>query len=148
MTNLAWVAVILVSTLPDIIFDKWMGGVPVWLTWAKMVLLLGFCLSALVWKRLRPLRNFFIAMFAFFGLSWLRLQINFTWPALQALFGGSGFDMRMQAEQTGKLVASLAMIVVLLMLGYARRDFFLTRGNLRAPIEPVRCSVSPNLIPG
>ncbi len=43
----------------------------------------------------------------------------------------------MQAEQTGKLAVSLGMIVVLLGMGYKRRDFFLTRGNLRAPIQPV-----------
>lgn len=43
----------------------------------------------------------------------------------------------MQAEQTGKLVVSLAMIAVLLVLGYRRRDMFLTRGDLRAPIQPV-----------
>jgi len=29
------------------------------------------------------------------------------------------------------------MIAVLLILGYKRRDFFLARGDLRAPIEPV-----------
>ncbi|RPI55096.1 MAG: CPBP family intramembrane metalloprotease [Chloroflexi bacterium] len=29
------------------------------------------------------------------------------------------------------------MIALLLVLGYKRRDFFLTRGDLRAPIEPV-----------
>ncbi len=43
----------------------------------------------------------------------------------------------MQAEQTGKLVVSLAMIAVLLVLGYRRRDMFLTRGDLRVPIQPV-----------
>ena len=43
----------------------------------------------------------------------------------------------MQAEQTGKLAVTLAMIATLLLLGYRRRDFFLTRGDLRAPIEPV-----------
>jgi len=67
----------------------------------------------------------------------LRPQINFTAPALQALFGNSAFDARMQAEQLGKLAVSLAMIAPLLMLSYTRRDFFLIRGNLRAPIEPV-----------
>lgn len=64
----------------------------------------------------------------------LRPQINFTAPALQALFGNSAFDARMQAEQLGELAVSLAMIAPLLMLSYTRRDFFLIRGNLRAPI--------------
>ena len=100
-----------------------------------LLLVLGF--TALAWKPLRPLRNFFVAMFVFFGLAALSGHLNFTWPALQALFGNSLFDIRMQAEQTGKVAISLVTIVILLILGYKRREFFLTSGNLRAPIEPV-----------
>jgi hypothetical protein len=74
-------------------------------------------------------------LFALFEAS---SRINFTIPALQGLFGGNVFDVRMQAEQTGKLAVALAMIAVLLVLGFKRRDLFLTLGNLRAPIEPVR----------
>jgi hypothetical protein len=137
LTILAWGTTLLASALPDIVFDRLAGGVPAWLAWAKTGLLLGLALSALVWKPLRPLRNFFIAMSVFFLLAELRTRVNFTWPALQALFGGSVFDLRMQAEQIGKLAVSLLMIATLLLLGYKRRDFFLRRGDLRAPIQPV-----------
>lgn len=137
LTVLAFVAIILISTLPDIAFDKLTGGIPTWLTFVKMGMLLVLGLAAFVWKPLRPLRNYFIAMLAFFGLLELRTHINFTWPSLQALFGSNVFDIRMQAEQTGKLAVSVVMIALLLILGYKRRDFFLARGNLRASIEPV-----------
>jgi len=137
LTILAWVVTALVSTLPDIAWVELTHGIPAWLTSAKMVLLAVLALAAFLWKPLRPLRGYFIAMLAFFGLSELRVRINFTWPALQALLGGSVFDARMQAEQTGKLAVSLAMIATLLVLGYKRRDFFLARGEWRAPIEPV-----------
>jgi membrane protease YdiL (CAAX protease family) len=137
LTIAAWVAAILVSTLPDIAFDRFAGAIPAWLTYVKMGLLLVLFLAALVWKPLRPLRNFFAVMFVLFGLAELRMHLNFTWPGLQVLFGSSLFDTRMQAEQTGKLAVSLAMIATLLVLGYKRRDFFLARGNLRTPIEPV-----------
>lgn len=40
-------------------------------------------------------------------------------------------------EQTGKLAVAGIMIAVLLLLGYQRRDFFLARGHLRAPITQV-----------
>ncbi len=137
-TILAWVVTLLISTLPDIAWIEMTGSTPPWLTGAKMGLLLILGVSAFIWKPIRPLRNFFLVMFAFFGLMELRLRFNFTFAPLQALFGHSVFDERMQAEQTGKLAIALVMIIVLLMLGYKRRDFFLTRGNLRAPIEPVR----------
>jgi hypothetical protein len=138
LTILAWVVTLLISTLPDIAWIELTGNTPPWLINAKMGLLLIVGVSAFIWKPVRPLRNFFLVMFAFFGLMELRLRFNFTFAGLQALFGHTVFDERMQAEQTGKLAVALVMIIVLLVLGYKRRDFFLTRGDLRAPIEPVR----------
>lgn len=137
LTALAWGVTLLASTLPDIAWVKLAGSTPVWLTFAKMGLLLILALAAFIWRPLSPLRNYVIAMFVFFGLSELRPRINFTLPALQALSGGSVFDVRMQAEQTGKLAVSLAMIATLLVLGYKRRDFFLARGDASARIDPV-----------
>jgi hypothetical protein len=137
LTFAAWAVILLISAFPDILLDKLTGGIPTGLTFIKMGFLFALILAAWFWKELRPLRNIFITLFAFLGLSELRLHINFTLPALQALFGSSVFDVRMQAEQTGKLAVSLVMILLLLGLGYKRQDFFLTRGNLRAPIQPV-----------
>jgi hypothetical protein len=137
LTIVAWIATILMSALPDIAWIQVTGGIPTWLVFIKMALLLILSLAACGWEKLRPLRNFFIALFVFYGLSELRLRFNLTIPALQALFGNSVFDGRMQAEQTGKLIVSLLIIALLLGLGYKRKKFFLTRGNLRAPIDPV-----------
>ncbi|HUK83792.1 MAG TPA: CPBP family intramembrane glutamic endopeptidase [Verrucomicrobiae bacterium] len=139
LTILAWTATILVSTLPDIIWIELAKGRPgSWVLYdGKIGLMLAPFLAACVWKPLRPLRNFFLVMFAFFVLSDLRTRLNFTWPALQAIFGGHVFDARMQAEQTGKLAVSLATIALLFVLGYRRRESFLMRGDLRTPIEPV-----------
>ncbi len=147
LTILAWGATILISSLPDIAFDHLAGGVPTWLRFIKMGLLLALGLAAFIWKPLRPLRNYFIVMLAFFGLFELLPKINFALPFLQNLFGHNVFDVRMQAEQTGKLAVSFAMIIVMLLLGYKRRDFFLTRGDLRAPIEPVRLLGFPKAEP-
>ena len=137
LTGLAWGVTLLISAFPDILWVELTAGTPALLVFAKMSLLSILALTAFIWVPLRPLRNYFIVLFAFFGLSELRLRINFVLPAMQAIFGSSVFDLRMQAEQTGKLAVALAIIVILLLLGYSRRDFFLVRGNLRAPIEPV-----------
>lgn len=147
LTVWAWVVTILISIVPDIIWTALGRGDVTPLTYAKMGLLLVLTLASLVWSPLRPLRNFFIVMLAFFGLFQLIQRLDFTWPLLQRLFGGSVFDERMQAEQTGKLVISLGMVAVMLLLGLKRRDFFLTRGNLRAPIQPVRLLGFPKAEP-
>ncbi len=136
LSVLAWIVVALVSTLPEILFTE-LTGEQVDFTYFKIGLMLGLSLTAFFWKALRPLRNFFIMLLVFFGLTWLRPRVDFSVSGLQAFFGGSLFDIRMQAEQIGKLVGSLIMIAFLLLLGYKRREIFLTRGDLRTPIEPV-----------
>src|SRR5688572_29324045 len=99
LTIVSWGITLLVSTLPDIVWVTLAGITPVWLTFAKMGLLLSFALAACIWRPLRPLRNYCIVLFAFFGLSELRPHINFTSSVVQAVFGASVFDVRMQAEQ-------------------------------------------------
>jgi hypothetical protein len=138
LTIVAWAVTLLISVVPDIVWIELVHASPVWFIAGKMGLLAVLALAAIAWRPLRPLRNFFLAMLAFFALFEASSRINFTIPALQGLFGGNVFDVRMQAEQTGKLAVALAMIAVLLVLGFKRRDLFLTLGNLRAPIEPVR----------
>lgn len=147
LTTFAWVVTLLISTVPDILWTELGRGDVAPLTWAKMGLLFSLAFISVVWGPLRPLRNYFIAMLAFLGLFEALRLVDFQWPALQNLFGGSVFDERMQAEQTGKLVVSLGMVGVLLLLGLRRRDFFLTRGNLRAPITPVRLLGFPKAEP-
>ncbi len=112
-------------------------GKQAYFTYFKIGLMLSLSLTAIFWKALRPLSNFFLILLVFFGLAWLRPRLDFTLPGLQALIGGSLFDVRMQAEQTGKLVVSLLLIVVLLLLGYKRQGFFLRLGDLLTPITPV-----------
>ena len=138
LTLFAWAVTALISILPEILFNEFGQTIPNWLTTAKMGLLAVLALISLYWPRLAGLRAFFIAMLAFFAFSEARLRIDFTLPWLQKLFGSTAFDARMQAEQTGKLALSLAMILILLQLGFKRREFFLTRGAWRTPITPVR----------
>jgi hypothetical protein len=143
----AWVVTLLISTLPDLLWSELAGAIPGWLAGAKIGFLVVIAVAAATWRPLRPLRNYFLVMIAFLGLVELRPRVDFTVPALQSLFGNTVFDGRMQAEQTGKLVVAGLMIVLLLLLGYRRRQFFLARGDLSAPIEPVRLLGFPKADP-
>lgn len=147
LTILAWVMTVLVSTMPDILFDLFSGRVPGWLMYTKIGLLVLTVAIAVFWKALRPLLKFFIIMVFFFGLMELRTRLDFTWPALQKLYGQNVFDIRMQAEQTGKLAVTLLIIGILLILGYKFKDIFLKCGDLRAPIEPVKWLGFPTVEP-
>jgi hypothetical protein len=134
----AWVIVALISALPDIAFSEITGSVPAWMLAAKLILLGILAVASYFYKPIKPLHNYFLIMIAFFGLLELSSRINFTIPFLQNLFGANVFDQRMQAEQTGKLAVSVFMILILFVLGYKRKDIFLTRGNLKALITPVK----------
>jgi hypothetical protein len=134
----AWIIVALISALPDIAFSEITGSVPAWMLAAKLILLGVLAVASYFYKPIKPLHNYFLIMIAFFGLLELSSRINFTIPFLQNIFGANVFDQRMQAEQTGKLAVSVFMILILFVLGYKRKDIFLTRGNLKALITPVK----------
>ena len=94
---------------------------------------------------MRPLRNFILLLLAIFGFEMLVGQLTGS-TLWQGWFGGADapFTSSMLGTQLGRLIVSLLMIGVLLFLGYRRTDFFLTRGKLDAPIEPVRWLGFPN----
>lgn len=138
LITLAWIVIALISAMPDIVFSEITGSVPKWLLMVKLVLLGLMAVVSYFYKPIKPLHNFFLIMIALFGLLELRLKFDFTLPFLQKLFGANVFDQRMQAEQIGKLVVAVLMILILFILGYRRKDIFLTRGNLNAPIQPVK----------
>jgi membrane protease YdiL (CAAX protease family) len=135
----AWGVMLAVSVLPDALFHELAGAVPAWLVWAKIGLLALAVASTLAAPRLRSLGPFALLLLALLasekGLAWL------TATALwQGWFGGAQapFALGMLGGQAGRLLVSGIMIAVMLALGLRRADFFLVRGRLTAPIEPVR----------
>jgi membrane protease YdiL (CAAX protease family) len=130
-----WAVVLLVSDLPNAIWSAVYGAPPDWLFWAKIILLLVIIMISLAWKPLQPVRNYFILLFVLMlslkGMSWLMVtsaykqwQDRVSWVAAMA-----GFQLL-------KLAVAFIMIAVLLLMGKKRKDFFLTRGQLDAPIRP------------
>ena len=138
LLRVAWPMVLLLSTVPAIAVSELTGSVPGWLPVAQVALAAGLLIATLVVPAVRPLRDVAVVMLALIVLLQALPRVDLTLGPLQAVFGGTAFDERMQAEQTAKLVLTLLMIGVLLLLGYRRREFFLARGDLRAPIRPVR----------
>ena len=144
---LSWTLIVLLSTVPDILFSEITGKVPSWLVYGKMGLSLAAILAAIVFKPIRPLWRLGVIMIAYYGFNLLRPQFDFTRPWLQKLFGATAFDVRMQAEQIGKLAMTLAMIAVMLLVGLKRHDFFLVAGGLRNNIRPVKLLGFPKAEP-
>lgn len=136
----AWVIMLLVSILPNILWYELVShSIPAWLIWVKLGLLVLLALVCLFWKSLRPLRPFiFILIFLFVIEEAVGQFVKF--PFWQKLFGSGNapFTQNMLGIQLSRLIISVLMIGALSLLGYSRRQFFLTRGDLKAPITPVR----------
>ena len=128
-----------VSLLPNILWHELTGGGTRWLFWTKVAFLVGVVGVSVAWKPIRALRNFALLLLAIYVAEELVAQLT-ALPFWQGWFGGAGvsFAVSMAGIQLGRLLVSLLMIGVLLALGYHRADFFLVRGQVDAPIKPVR----------
>jgi hypothetical protein len=144
----AWAITLLTGFLPDILWHELAGGSTRWLFWAKVALLAVLVVVTSVWRPIRPLRNLVVLLLAIYLAAELVAQLT-ALPFWQDWFGGAGasFAVSMLGTQLGRLMVSLLLIAVLLALGYRRPDFFLVRGQLDAPIEPVRWLGFPKPVP-
>jgi membrane protease YdiL (CAAX protease family) len=139
LLSAAWLIILVVSMLPNALFHELAGGSPTWLRWGKIGLLVVLSAVALFWKPLHPLCDFILLLLAIFVSELMVSQLtgSVLW---QGWFGGPDAPLTssMLGTQLGRFIVSLLMIGVLFLLGYRRSDFFLARGQLNAPITPVR----------
>jgi hypothetical protein len=147
LLRVAWVVTVLVSTVPVIVLTEVTGSAPRWVAVAQLAMAATLVVASLLVPALRPLRGFGVVLTALLLLLQGLPRVDLTFQPLQEVFGATVFDDRMQAEQVTKLGLALLMIGVLLLLGYHRREMFLTRGDLRAPIRPVRLLGFPRADP-
>jgi len=135
----SWTLILLVSDLPDILWNEFIGQVPEWLGWGKVGLLGAFFGLCLIWKVVRPLWQFACVFLVFYSADAVSTWIGdtFWW---QSRFGGSqvSFTVGYVGVYLRDLGVALAVIAVLWIVKRRRSEFFLTKGKLDAPIEQVR----------
>lgn len=135
LSLLTWATVLLVSDLPNAIWQATLGEPPPWLFWAKISLLAVLLLISLTSKPIQNVRPYFflllILMLGLWGLSWLRGTAAYKQWEQQV-----SWVIAMAGFQLMKLAIALAMIFALSLMGRKRTDFFLTSGQLRANIKP------------
>jgi membrane protease YdiL (CAAX protease family) len=135
----AWVVILAVSDLPDIVWNALAGRVPAPLFWGKVAFLavfLGLTFLVKVLRRLKPYALFLAVFYLALGLKALVratawFQDRFNSP-------GVSFFQGFMAEFVLDIGVALAVIAVLWIIKRDRRAFFMTKGRLDAPIEPVR----------
>ncbi len=135
----AWATIVLISDVPDAIWHGLFQQVPEWMFWGKVGALGLLLIACLAWKQLRALRQFAAIMLVFY----LALAVsNFVSniPSWKSRFAGSqvSFSTGYAGVYLRDTFVALVVIVALWLMKRHRAAFFLTKGQLDAPIQPVR----------
>jgi hypothetical protein len=136
----AWVFLLLASSIPMIFMQEVLhqpvdenlrSAMP------AVVMLVGLALTFL-WSAIRPLRPFFVLFLVLIGTQWIVYtkvdQLSFypTW------LNHPSFNVYMLAEQSLNLMVTLVVIAALFILRKRASAFFLVKGDMNAPAEPVK----------
>jgi membrane protease YdiL (CAAX protease family) len=148
MGGLFWGLVLLMSSLPNIVWQEWTGRSGAWLFWAKVGLVLALLAITVVAPRLRAVRPLAVIFLVLYVVEWLSLRIGAS-ALWQGWFGAAdaSFTTSMLGIQLRRMGVTLCVIAVLVVLFGDRRRFFLTRGNLNAPAAPERILLMAGPIP-
>lgn len=137
-TLIAWGIMLFASLLPNIIWQELFGQRWPWLA-IKSGVLVALLVAGVIWPFLRQLRPFILILLLIYVAEYLitsQMGGAAWWPA--GLGANAPFTGQMLGIQLQRLAVTLVILAALLLLGYRRRQFFLTRGQLDAPIQPVR----------
>jgi len=137
-TWIAWISMLCVSTLPDILLREIFTLNLSWLIWVKLAVLVVLGLAGFLWRPLRPLQRFFLILAILFLAEWAsgRLAATAVWQGL--LIGlPAGFTQSMLSTQLLRLAVAILMVLVLLVLFKKPKNFFFVRGDLQAVAQPI-----------
>jgi membrane protease YdiL (CAAX protease family) len=136
----AWTVLILVSSLPKVILQEIFGQAvsPNLQAVISLSVILIALLATLVWGLLRPLRPFLFLLLVLVTSQWLilnRIEEMFKYPNW---LNDPSFNVYMIAELSLNLMVTLVIIGTLLLMKKKPKDFYLAKGDLAAPAEPIR----------
>lgn len=141
MILVAWVAMLLPSSLTLIIWRQFGSEEPYWWFLVPAIGLLVILTLTLIRSNFKPLRGFVLILLAIFllgyGAGWQSglapfVRSSSVWIGLTSIAPWIDFI----APHLLRLIPALAVISILLLRGRKRSDFFLVKGNIRAPVEP------------
>jgi uncharacterized protein len=135
----AWFSVLMISDLPDIICNYVTGVVPVFLFWCKTGFLILFVVLCLFFKKLRLLLPYAFVMLGFYiALSVSDLvRTSEWWNGLISDDVKPSFTLLYLRPFIRDIGVTLLVFGALWIVNKKRSDFYLVRGQLDAPVEPV-----------
>lgn len=135
----AWTLLLGASLLPVVVVQE-VAGIPLdgdQRAALAIVVLMAGMLATLAWAPLRALRGFIVVLLVLVTAQWLALTYVDRLPFIAERLADPDFAVSMPTELALKLVVTFAMIATLLALKRDRRAFYLAKGDLAAPAEPI-----------
>jgi hypothetical protein len=136
----AWVFLLFASGLPRILLQEifdYQVSAALGAAIAATVVLLGLLLT-FVWNAVRGLRAFFVLFLVLVGVEWFVFTKVDQLPFYQTWLNHPSFNVYMLAEQSLRLLVTLAIITALFILKKYASAFFLVKGDVSAPTEAVK----------
>jgi CAAX protease family protein len=135
----AWFSILMISDLPDVLFKYASGVVPGWLFWTKTGFMAVFMITCLLYQKLSLLKPFAFVMLIFYlalsASEWLRTSA--WWKGLIGDDAKPSFVLTYARPFIRDIGVTLLVISALWIVKKKRGEFFLVKGHLDAPIEPV-----------
>jgi membrane protease YdiL (CAAX protease family) len=136
----AWLSILVISDLPDIIVKFVTGNVPASLFWYKTAYLCFFLVACILIRSVSRLMPFAIVMLVFYlslaGSDILRRSS--WWAGLISDNARPSFFLLYLRPFIRDAGVTLMVILALFLVKKKRSGFFLVKGDLRAGIEPVK----------
>jgi membrane protease YdiL (CAAX protease family) len=129
----AWIGTLLVSALPDILWQEAFSGDAIQAIWSRF----GF---ALIWKKVRPLWGYFLILLIIHVVAGIITPLIEKSGIWQGWFnsGNPSWILSTLGVQILRLLVPLTVIAALSIMGLKRHDYLLVKGELDASVEPVR----------
>ena len=134
---LAWISTLLLSILPNIIWQELFGSPGMALFWSKIGLLGVLLILSFIWKPIKQLRHYFLLILFLFGFEELIDYFGHSQLWVDWFPQSSTFIKSMFGNQLLRLIVAFLMIIVMLVIFRRPRNFFLTLGKLDAPSSKV-----------
>jgi hypothetical protein len=135
----AWIGTLMASLLPAIIWQEFFAGsLPqaLWVRIGSILLLLGLSQA---WKIIRPLRDYYVLLLVIFAADEVLRPLAANSELWQGWFGAGNPSLFWSGlgDQLLRLLMTFAAWAALLLMGLKRDQYFLVKGRLDAPTEPV-----------
>jgi membrane protease YdiL (CAAX protease family) len=132
-----WPIMLLISMLPDILFQELTGSRPAWLYWAKVGFLAVVLLASLLMNWLKPLRFFFSVVLIIFLLDWGVARAYERLGYQDWFVSSNAFVQQVGPTVLPRATTALLLVLILWVGTRSFSRFFLVKGKLDALAQPI-----------